>query len=506
MTSAELNLMPALPEILLLVTACIVLLAESLKRPSRAEHDAAEAAAAAPGAGAGGGMGLALLALVPSVIATLMQLSEDQRVFAFGGMYVADAMAHLLKLVAYGATALTLVYASGYNAVRSVQRAEFQALALFSLLGVMVMISANNLLVVYLGLELMTLSLYALVALRRDHAVSTEAAMKYFVLGALSSGFLLYGMSMLYGATGSLDIPQIANTVAASANRTALVFGVVFIVSGLAFKFSAVPFHMWAPDVYEGAPTGATLLIAAAPKLATFAVSFRMLVEGLSAVAVDWQQMLMVLAIASLALGNFVGIMQTNLKRLLAYSTISQIGFVLLALSVGVVDGQVQVDAAYGSALFYVVTYVVTTVAGFGALLLLSRAGFESDRIDDLKGLSQRAPWLSLVLLDSMASLAGVPPAVGFYAKLMVLGAVVGAGHVWIAVAAVLLSVVGAYYYLRIVKLMYFDAPVQTATLDAGQGARALLGLNGAAVLLLGILPGPLMAACIAAVRQALGA
>ena len=329
--------------------------------------------------------------------------------------------------------------------------------------------------------------------------------MKYFVLGALASGFMLYGMSMIYGATGNLNLQGIAQTASITANRTVLVFGVVFIVAGIAFKFGAVPFHMWVPDVYEGSPTGSTLLIAAAPKLATFAIAFRVLVEGLPAVAVDWQQMLLLLAMASLALGNVIGVAQLNLKRLLAYSTIAQVGFVLLGLGAGVVNGSMSTaDGAYGSALFYVVTYVLTTLAGFGVVLMLARAGFESDRLEDLKGLSQRSPGMALVLLIVMLSLAGLPPTVGFYAKLAVLQALVAAGHVWLAVAAVLLSVIGAYYYLRVIKVMYFDAPQHTAALEAGQGARTMLGLNGAAVLLLGIVPGPLMTLCVNAIRQTL--
>lgn len=490
MTPAPFSLYPALPEILLLATASLVLLVEASLAERRRDT---------------GGV-LALLAIVPSVLATLHQMQSGATIVGFGGMYVADMLAHVLKLCAYAAVALTLVYAGGYNASRHLQRGEFQALALFSLIGMMVMISANNLLVVYLGLELMTLPLYALAALRRDHAASTEAAMKYFVLGALSSGFMLYGMSMVYGATGNLDIPDIARAIAISANRTVLVFGVVFIVAGLAFKFGAVPFHMWVPDVYEGTPTGSTLLIAAAPKLATFAMSFRLLVEGLIAVAFDWQQMLILLALASLVLGNVVGVAQRNLKRLLAYSTISQVGFVLLGLATGVVDGQMRLaDDAYGASLFYVITYVLTSLAGFGVVMLMSRAGFEADRMEDLKGLSQRSPVLALVLLIVMLSLAGLPPTVGFYAKLAVLQSVVAAGQTWLAVVAVLLSVIGAFYYLRVIKLMYFDASQGDAAPDSSRGAaRTVLGLNGAAVLLLGILPGPLMGLCIAAIRQAL--
>ena len=494
MNPADYSLYPALPEIALLVAASIVLLVEATNAERR-----------------GSGVGLlALLALLAPTVATLYQMQSSEQITGFGGMYVADTLAHVLKLCAYGAVALTLVYSRDYNVARDMQRGEFQGLALFSLLGMMVMISSSSLLVVYLGMELMMLSQYALVALRRSNATASEAAMKFFVLGALASGFMLYGMSMIYGATGTLDIAEIARAIATGVNRTALVFGVVFIVSGLAFEFGAVPFHMWTPDVYEGSPTSATLMIAAAPKLATFAISFRLLVEALSAVAVDWQQMLMLLALASLLLGNVVGVAQRNIKRLLAYSTISQVGFILLGLASGVVSGgsaQLAHDA-YGSAMFYVVTYVLTTLAGFGVLALLGRAGFESDRLDDMKGLARRSPVLALVLLLVMLSLAGLPPAVGFYAKLAILQTLVAAGHVWVALVAVLLSVIGAFYYLRVIKLMYFDAPQgpEPEAAPAGQGgARMLLGLNGAAVLALGIVPGPLMTLCVYAIRQSLG-
>jgi len=368
------------------------------------------------------------------------------------------------------------------------------------------MISANNLLVVYLGLELMSLSLYALAALRRDHGVATEAAIKYFVLGALASGFLLYGMSMIYGGSGSLDIPEIAKAVAGGgADRTVLVFGVVFIVAGLAFKFGAVPFHMWVPDVYQGTPTAATLLIAGAPKLAAFAITFRILAEGLIGVAADWQQMLTVLSVASLVAGNLIAIAQSNFKRMLAYSTIAQVGFVFLGLLSGVVDGSDEAAAgAYSASMFYVITYVLTTLGTFGAIQLLARMGFEADQISDLRGLNKRSQWMAFVMLILMFSLAGIPPTVGFYAKLSVLQAVVNAGQIWLAVLAVMASLVGAFYYLRIVKVMYFEDPSDTTALVPTAGARTTLALNGALVLGLGVLPSPLMTACFEAVRQAL--
>ena len=352
----------------------------------------------------------------------------------------------------------------------------------------------------------MSLALYALVALRRNHVASTEAAMKYFVLGALASGFLLYGISMLYGATGSLDLSEIARiSSSVTANKTILVFALVFIVSGLAFKLGAVPFHMWVPDVYQGAPTGVTLLLGAAPKLAAFAICFRLLVEGLFTQAVDWQQMLTVLAVLSMAVGNIAALAQTNLKRMLAYSTISHMGFMLLGLLSGVSNGHVGLAAsAYASSLFYVITYVITTLGTFGMILLLARNGVESDQIDDLKGLSKRSPWFALIMLMMMFSLAGIPPFMGFYAKFSVLQAVLGTGQVWLAVAAVLFSLIGAFYYLRVIKVMYFDEAMDTAPVTVGIDMRIVLSLNGLAVIVLGLFPEPLMNACLVAITKTL--
>ena len=487
----DLNVLAALPEILLLVAACAVLLVDVLAgadRPLRIDR-------------------VALAVLLLPAAATVWQIGQPAQ-FAFGGAYVADALGHVLKLAAIVATGATIVYARGYATDRGMHRGELYALALFSLLGIMVMISAANLLVVYLGFELMSLSLYALAAMRRDHPVSTEAAIKYFVLGALASGFLLYGMSMLYGGTGTLDLARIASAIAngTAGGRTVIVFGVVFVVAGLAFKLGAVPFHMWVPDVYQGTPTVATLLIAGAPKLATFAVAFRLLVQALPAVAIDWQQMLLVLSVLSMLLGNLVAIAQTNLKRMLAYSTIAQVGFVLLGMLSGTVGADADgMAAAWSASLFYVVTYVLTTLGSFGVIMLVARHGHEAEEIDDLRGLSRRAPGLAFVILILMFSLTGIPPTVGFYAKLAVLQAVVDAGLVWLAIAAVLLSLIGAFYYLRIVKTMYFDEPTDTAVIAPYADARALMAVNGAAVLLLGIVPGPLMALCFDAIRQVLG-
>ena len=486
----NLNFAAALPEIVLLIAVVLVLLIDVIAHRK--------------GTGTGADR-LALLALLAPIVAVVSQLGQPVQ-YAFGGMYVADDLARLLKLCAAVAVGATLIYAREYLRDREMYRGEFYTLSLFALLGQMVMMSANNLLVVYLGLELMSLSLYAIVALRRDNGIATEAAIKYFVLGALASGFLLYGMSMIYGGTGSLDLPDIAKAFsAAQTNRIVLVFGVVFIVAGLAFKLGAVPFHMWVPDVYQGAPTAATLLIAGAPKLAAFAISFRVLAEGLIGVAGDWQQMLTVLSVASLVVGNLVAIAQTNFKRMLAYSTIAQVGFVLLGLLSGVVNGSADAAPnAYSASMFYIVTYVLTTLGTFGLIQVLARKGFEAEEISDLRGLNRRSPWMAFVALILMFSLAGIPPTVGFYAKLAVLQAVVNAGQVWLAVLAVLASLVGAFYYLRVIKVMYFDEPVDTSPVLASAGARATLALNGGLVLLLGVLPSSLMNACLTAVRQAL--
>jgi NADH-quinone oxidoreductase subunit N len=439
----------------------------------------------------------------------LVYFNDGLTVYAMQRMVVTDPMGHLLAFFASLATMATLAYARPYAESRDMLRGELFTLALFSLLGISVMVSANNFLVVYLGLELMSLSLYALTALRRDHGPATEAAMKYFVLGALASGFLLYGLSMMYGATGSLDISQVFDAIATGQiNKTVLAFGLVFVVSGVAFKLGVVPFHMWVPDVYHGAPTAVTLLIGGAPEFAAFAITFRLLVEGLSGLAADWQQMLIVLAVGSLIVGNLVAIAQTNLKRMLAYSTIGQMGFMLLGFTPTVIAGNTLSAAnGYSSALFYLLTYVFTTLGTFGVIMLLSRAGHEADQIADFAGLARRSPWYAAVMAILMFSLAGLPPTVGFYAKLAVLQALVStnvAGYIWLAVAAVLLSLVGAFYYLRLVKVMYFDEPADTNPIASTGEVRALLSLNGAAILAFGILPGGLMAMCAQAILKAL--
>ena len=489
-----LNWSVVLPEIVLLAMACAIAIADLfLTDPARRVT-----------------FWLTQGTLAVVALLHLDAFNAGQSAFGMQGMVVSDPLGHLLALFAALAVMVTLAYAQPYVGSRDMQKGELYTLSLFSLLGVCVMVSANNFLVVYLGLELMSLSLYALTALRRDHGQSTEAAMKYFVLGALASGFLLYGLSMMYGATGSLDIQRVFEVIGkGQANQSVLVFGLVFIVAGLGFKFGAAPFHMWVPDVYHGAPTAVTLLIAGAPKLAAFGMAMRLLVEGLLGLATDWQQMLVVMALASLCVGNLGAIAQTNLKRLLAYSAIAQIGFVMLALASGVVSGNtLSAGNAYSSALFYMVTYVLTTLGSFGVVMLLSRQGFESEEISDLAGLNQRSPWMAAVMTLFMLSLAGLPPLVGFYAKLSVLQALVTTnltGYVWLAVIAVLLSLIGAFYYLRVIKVMYFDEPAADARRIYGEnGVQALLAVNGAAVLVLGLLPGGLMAMCSTAIVRAL--
>ncbi len=483
------------PEIILLIMACVIALADlGVKSPRRTQTYV---------------LSLLTLAIVAALQASYAM--GGATVYGFNNMVVSDPMGNWLKCFAAIAVMVTLVYGRPYAADRDMLRGgEIFSLSLFALLGIFVMISGNNFLVIYLGLELLTLSSYALVALRRDHATATEAAMKYFVLGALASGFLLYGLSMIYGATGSLDVNAVFRAInSGQIKHQVLVFGLVFVVSGLAFKLGAVPFHMWIPDVYQGAPTAITLLIAGAPKLAAFAICIRLLVEGMLPLAIDWQQMLMVLAIGSLLIGNLAAIAQTNLKRMLAYSTISHMGFVLIGLMSGVVNGDIHYAAnAYGSSMFYVITYVLTTLASFGVILLLARDGFESEEIADLAGLNERSPLYAGVMAVCLFSLAGIPPMVGFYAKLSVLQALVASGsvlHIGLAVFAVMMSLIGAFYYLRVVKVMYFDKPVTAGTVSAPFDVRAVLSLNGALLLVLGLLPGGLMTLCANAVVQMLG-
>ncbi|MDE1182720.1 NADH-quinone oxidoreductase subunit NuoN [Paraburkholderia sp.] len=431
---------------------------------------------------------------------------DPQVHYFFSRMYVVDPFASLMKAVVALGYAVSIVYSRKYLEDRDLYRGDFFLLGMFSLLGQLVMISGNNFLTLYLGLELMSLSLYAIIALRREVAQSNESAMKYYVLGALASGFLLYGISMLYGATGSLELNEVLKAVASGRiNDVVLLFGVIFVVAGIAFKMGAVPFHMWVPDVYQGAPTAMSLIVGGGPKVAAFAWGLRFLVMGLLPLAVDWQEMLIILAALSLIVGNITGIVQRNVKRMLAYSAISNMGFVLLGLLSGVVDGKANGAAsAYGSAMFYSIVYLVTTLGTFGIIMLLSRRDFEADTLEDFKGLNQRSPVFAFVMMVMMFSLAGIPPAVGFYAKLAVLQATMNAGLTWLTVLAVITSLFGAFYYLRVVKLMYFDEPVDKSPIEADTCARTLLALNGVAVLVLGLVPDPLLKACLQAITHTL--
>ena len=495
----SLNLGVALPEIVLLAAASIVLVVDLFVSDERRNVT----------------YGLTMLALLAVGVAVCLSLARNEVVVGFGGMYIADPMGHVLKLFSIICCGFMLICAQSYARARGIWKGELFSLTLFTLLGIMLMISANNLLVIYLGLELQSLSMYALVALRRDDPRSSEAAMKYFVLGSLASGFLLYGMSMLYGATGTLEIDELARRVAEGqiVSRAPLLLGIVFVIAGLAFKFGAVPFHMWAPDVYQGAPTPITLLISSAPELAIFAISFRILVEGLLPMAIDWQKILALLAVASLVLGNLTAIAQTNLKRMLAYSTIAQMGFVLLAMLSGVAAGDpVSIASSYSAAMFYLITYALTSLGTFGIILLLSRQGFEAEEIADFRGLARRSPWYAFVMMLLMFSLAGVPPTVGFYSKLVVLQALLSEGTttaaVSLAVIAVMFSLIGAFYYLRIVKTMYFDEPTLEAAaipLVAPTDMRVALSINGLLVLVLGILPQYLLQLCANAMTRTLG-
>jgi NADH-quinone oxidoreductase subunit N len=471
---------PALPEIFVLGMACAILLIDVLTKDRAWTY------------------ALTLITLVVAAVITVFT-SVPQVQFTFGGQFVDDAMADVLKLMAYLATLAVVIYSRPYLIERNLFKGEFFVLALFALLGMMVMISANHFLPLYIGLELLSLSLYALVALQRDSLQSTEAAMKYFVLGALASGFLLYGMSLLYGLTGTLELPAMARVLQAGVpDQMILVFGLVFLVAGLGFKLGVAPFHMWVPDIYQGAPSAVTLFIGSAPKLAAFAFTMRLLVDGLHPAVGDWQGMLAVMAVLSLAIGNLAAIMQTNIKRMLAYSTISHMGFLLL----GVMSGTF---AGYAAGMFYVIAYVLMSLGSFGLVVYLSRNGLETENIDDFRGLNSRNPWLAALMAILMFSMAGLPPFVGFYAKLAILQSLVGAGYVWLAVVAVMFSLIGAFFYLRIVKVLYFDAPKADAPIyPAIPDVQALLSINGVAVLALGIMPQPLITLCTYAMQMTL--
>lgn len=464
------DLISALPEIFVLGMAMFILLLDLFLKPSNRVLIYVFSQLTLVGAAA-----ITILTHTPAVS------------YAFTGMFVDDPMSDVLKVMIYIGTAIMFVYTRQYLTLRGMFRGEYYALVLFSMVGMMIMVSGQNFLTLYMGLELLSLCLYALVALDRDNPRATEAAMKYFVLGALASGMLLYGMSMMYGATGSLDIIEVGNSLTQGApTYSMLILGLVFIVAGLAFKLGAVPFQMWVPDVYHGAPTAMTMLIGSVPKLAAFAMVIRLLVQGLYVLAVDWQGMLVIMAVLSIIIGNVTAIAQTNLKRMLAYSTISHIGFLLFGIMSASLNG-------FASSMFYVSAYVLMTLAGFGMILLLSRQGFEAENLDDLKGLNQRSPWNAFLMMIVMFSMAGVPPTLGFYAKFTVLQAALEAGFVGVVIFAVLMAAVGAFYYLRVVKLMYFDEPEDKSPIMAPNGMRVMLSVNALALLALGLMPQILM-------------
>jgi NADH-quinone oxidoreductase subunit N len=478
MTFETPNILPALPEIWVVSMACIILLVESFARnPGRSLV-----------------YGLSQATLVGAVVLTLQQLSFPPT-YTFAHMFVHDRLADLLKLTFYVVMFFVFAYSREYVRERGIYRGEYFVLGLFALVGMMILASAANLLTVYLGLELLSLSLYALVAFQRDSSEATEAAMKYFVLGALASGMLLYGMSIIYGLTGTLDISGIGQVVARlSGGDMALVLGLIFVIVAIGFELGAVPFHMWLPDVYQGAPTSVTLIISTAPKISAFALIIRLLIGGLASLVIPWQEMLTIVCVLSIAIGNIVAIAQSNIKRMLAYSTISHMGFFLLGIVNATPNG-------YASALFYVLVYGLMSLGSFGMIILLSRAGFEAERLDDFKGLNQRSPWYAFIMLVLMLSMAGVPPTVGFYAKLLVFQAAVQANMIWLAVTAVVLAVIGAYYYLRVVWLMYFEDAQDRTPIAAAIDMRVLMGVNGLALLLLMPWVGTIIDLCTKAIR-----
>ena len=492
------DLYAILPELVLLIAACLLLvisvyIPEKVVSTPGVEQDIFHTPR-----GVAFVYFFTIILLVYLIFAFISRMG-DPALMAMNDLFQSDPLSNLLKACSCGAVLVSLIYSKQYLIDRALFRPDFIVLALLALLGQFVLISGANLLTLYLGLELMALPTYALVAMRHNNEKSVEAAIKYFILGALASGFLLYGMSMLYGVTGSLDLIEIFKIVAdPRVNHLVMAFGLVFIVAGLAFKLGVVPFHMWVPDVYQGAPTAVTLMIAAAPKLAAFALLFRLLVNTLLPLLGDWQPMLVILAVLSLVLGNVTAIAQTNLKRMLAYSAIAQMGFVLLGM-LSVFD-----EHAFSASMFYAITYVLTTLGTFGLLMILSRKGHDCETLDDLKGLNKKHPWFAFIGLVMMFSLAGIPPTVGFAAKLGVLEALVDAEHTFLAIVAVMASLVGAFYYLRVVKVMYFDQPAHETTISGSGFAKGILGLNSILVLALGIVPAGLMSLCLDAMRRTL--
>ncbi|MFP4683567.1 MAG: NADH-quinone oxidoreductase subunit NuoN [Ectothiorhodospira sp.] len=469
---------PVLPELVVMLMACAILVID-LFLPQERRHIT---------------YGLAQFTLLGTLALILVMATPEPRI-TFGGSYVADPLSDLLKSTVLALSAVVFLYSRPYLQDRELYKGEFFVLGLFGILGMMVMISAHSLLTLYLGLELLALSLYALVAFNRDASVAAESAMKYFVLGSIASGMLLYGMSLLFGITGSLNLTEVAAGIAAGITspdlNLALIFALSFVVVGIGFKLGAVPFHMWIPDVYHGAPTPVALFISAAPKIAGFAIAVRLLADGLAPLQESWSGMLMVLAVLSLVTGNVVAIAQTNIKRMFAYSTIAHIGFVVMGLMVGNEQG-------YAAAMFYVIVYALMSAGGFGMIVLLSRKGFEADHLEDFKGLNDRSPWFAFIMLLIMFSMAGIPPTVGFYAKLAVLQSVIRADMLWLALYAVILSVIGAFYYLRVVKFMYFDQPTDEAPLTRTGDFGVVLSLNGLAMIALGLFPGLLMSLTVA--------
>jgi NADH-quinone oxidoreductase subunit N len=469
------NLAPAIPEIFLLSMACVILIVDLfLSDKSRIVTYL-----------------LAQLTLLGTLFLTLNSASTET-ILTFSNTFVRDTMSDILKVAIYIATFITFMYAKDYLRDRGIFKGEFYVLGLFGALGMMVLVSAHNFLTIYLGLELLSLSLYAMVAMQRDSILASESAMKYFVLGAIASGMLLYGISIIYGLTGSLDLSEVATNMSNQTQGVLLAFGLVFMIVGIAFKLGAVPFHMWLPDVYHGAPTAVTLYIGSAPKIAAFAMLMRLLVDGLMGLHAQWEGILIILAVLSMGLGNLLAIAQGNIKRMLAYSTISHVGFLILGALTGTQSG-------FAASMFYTLVYVLMSLGGFGMVMLLSRKGFEAENLDDYKGLNARSPWYAFMMLILMFSMAGVPPFLGFWAKLVVLEEVIAADMLWLAIVGIIFSVIGAFYYLRIIKLMYFDKPEDMAPLESSLDTRLMLSLNSLAVLGLGLFPGALLAVCQAA-------
>jgi NADH-quinone oxidoreductase subunit N len=463
----------ACPEIFLGLAACAILMLDLLLNDAQRRWTGV----------------LAVISLVLTAVLVAVQ-PIPLKIVALGGLFELDHMAQVLKIVTLLIVAAVFVYSTDYLQRRAILKGEYYVLGLFSTLGAMVLISAGSLITLYLGLELMSLCLYAMVAFDRESGIAAESAIKYFVLGSMASGTLLYGMSIVYGVTGSLELGAIAGAAHHGlGGNIGLVFGMAFLIVGVGFKFGAVPFHMWIPDVYEGSPTCVTVFIGTASKLAAFALAMRLLPEALAGSQADWSQMLVVLAVLSMAIGNIVAIAQTNIKRMLAYSTISHVGYVLLGILSGTAQG-------YQASMFYMISYVLVAAGAFGVILLLARQGFESDKIDDFRGLNARSPWFAGMMAILMFSLAGLPPFIGFWAKLGVIQAVLGVDYIWLAVVAVLFSVVGAFFYLRIVKLMYFDDPTETTAIGGSVLMRAVLSVNALLAFGLGVIPGQLLQLC----------